>query len=220
MLAKVIAVMQRWYDVGFDTDVRMIPYRNERSPRKHRTLDQSQVVRAALALLDEEGMDELTMRRLGERLGVKAPSLYRHVRDKADLLILLADEISGEIPLPRGVGEWRVQLTEMAWNVRRGLAAHRDAARSREHPARRIPAAAPHRGGARILPSAGLGRSDAVRAAHLCNNFVTEFAGDEARFAAMAAIPAGAKKMFAEARGYFRQCPPRSIRMSSSWPMN
>ena len=46
----------------------MIPYRNDSSARKRRTLDQTQVVRAALALLDEEGMDELTMRRLADRL--------------------------------------------------------------------------------------------------------------------------------------------------------
>jgi hypothetical protein len=110
-------------------------------------------------------------------------------------LILLADEISGETPLPHGAGEWRVQRTEMAWNVRRGLAAHRDAARvlASTPPAglrrlRHIEAAL------RIFRSAGLGRRDAVRNAHVCNNFVTEFAADEARFAAMAATSGGRKK--------------------------
>src|SRR5262245_22734373 len=106
----------------------MVPFRKTER-RKQRTLDQGQVVRAALVLLDELGLDELTMRRLAERLGVRAASLYRHVRNKDELLTLLGDEISAEIPLTRAVGSWRDRLTEMAWNVRRGLLAHRDAAR-------------------------------------------------------------------------------------------
>src|SRR5499427_8577593 len=106
-----------------------VPFYKSQPRRKRRTLDQAQVVRAALALLDEVGLDELTMRRLAERLNVKAASLYRHVRNKEELLALLGDEISGEIPFPRETGNWRSQLVEAAWNVRRGLLAHRDAAR-------------------------------------------------------------------------------------------
>src|SRR5258706_15464399 len=106
----------------------LVPYRDARRA-KRQPLDREQVVRAALLLLDEVGLDELTMRRLAERLGVKAASLYRHVRNKDELLALLGDEISSEIPFARAAGSWRNQLTEMAWNVRRGLLAHRDAAR-------------------------------------------------------------------------------------------
>src|SRR5215471_13622158 len=99
--------------------MKMVPFRKAER-RKQRTLDQGQVVRAALVLLDEVGLDELTMRRLAERLGVKAASLYRHVRNKDELLALLGDEISAEIPLPRSSGTWREQLTQSAWNVRKG----------------------------------------------------------------------------------------------------
>src|SRR5690349_4034731 len=94
-----------------------------------RRLDREQVVTAALALPDEVGLDDLTRRRLPERLGVKAASLYRHVRDKSELLALLGDEISGEIPLTPASGTWEEQLHRIAWNVRRGLLAHRDAPR-------------------------------------------------------------------------------------------
>src|SRR5262252_3977146 len=107
----------------------MVPFRKREARQKRQTLDQAQVVRAALALLDQVGLDELTMRRLAGSLDVKAAALYRHVRSKDELLALLGDEISAEIPLPRAVGSWRRQLTESAWNVRRGLRAHRDAAR-------------------------------------------------------------------------------------------
>src|SRR5215831_3256826 len=107
----------------------IVPFRKAERARKRRTLDQAQIVRAALALLDEVGLDELTMRRLADRLGVKAASLYRHVHDKDELLALLADEISGEIPIVEPHGSWKNQLAEMARNARHGLLAHRDGAR-------------------------------------------------------------------------------------------
>src|SRR5262245_58049759 len=105
----------------------IIPYKKSERRRKRQPLDQQQVVRAALGLMDEVGLDELTMRRLADRLGVKAASLYRHVRNKDELLVLLGDEISGEIPLVRPLGTWQEQLTKIAWNVRHGLLTHRDA---------------------------------------------------------------------------------------------
>lgn len=184
----------------------IVPYAPAPRRPKRRPLDQTQVVRAGLTLLDEVGLDELTMRRLAERLGVKAASLYRHVRNKDELLVLLADEISGDIPLVSASGPWRDQLMAMAWNVRRGLLAHRDGAR--------LLAATPPVGPRRlrhiesllrILRSAGLSRRDAARAAYHCNNFVTEFVADEARFAAFASAPASSRrKVFAEACRHFQ----------------
>lgn len=184
----------------------IVPYRSAER-RKRRPLDQAAIVAAALALLDEAGLDELTMRRLAERLGVKAASLYRHVRDKDELLALLADEISGQIPLVRGTGGWREQLTEAAWNVRRGLRAHRDAARV----VAMTPPAGPRRlrhieSILKILRDAGFSRRDAAHAAYHCNNFVTEFVADEARFDAFAPR-AGRKKLFAQARAHFKSLP-------------
>jgi TetR/AcrR family tetracycline transcriptional repressor len=187
----------------------IVPYRHSERRRKRRPLDQSQVVRAALALLDEVGLDELTMRRLAERLGVKAASLYRHVRDKDELLVLLGDEISGKIPLVSPSGTWREQLTEMAWNVRRGLLVHRDAAR--------LLAVTPPFGPRRlrhiesvlkVLRLAGLSGRDAARAAYHCNNFVTEFVADEGRFTAFADAPGSSRKrVFAQAQKHFKALP-------------
>jgi TetR/AcrR family tetracycline transcriptional repressor len=183
----------------------IVPYRR-RDPRRRRSLDQAQVVGAALALLDEVGLDGLTMRRLAERLGVKAASLYKHVRNKDELLVLLGDEISGRIPLAEPSGSWRERLTKIAWNVRRGLLAHRDAARVLAYTAPFGPRRLRHiESVLRVLRDAGLSPRDAARAAYHCNNFVTEFAADEARFAAFAG--AGARKVFAEARRHFKTLP-------------
>ena len=167
------------------------------------------MVSAALALLDEVGMDELTMRRLAEKLGVKAASLYRHVRSKGELLVLLGDEISGQIPFVQASGTWRHQLEEMAWNVRRGLLAHRDAAR--------VLAATPPFGPRRLrhieallrtLRASGMSSPNAVRAAYHCNNFVTEFVADEIRITAMVAEPRGKRRAaFDEVRKHFKALP-------------
>ena len=193
---------------GF-ADMTMVPFRKTERRRKRQPLDQAQVVRAALGLLDEVGLDELTMRRLAERLGVKAASLYRHVRNKDELLALLGDEISGEIPFARAAGSWRNQLTEMAWNVRRGLLAHRDAARVLAN----TPPVGPRRlkhieAVLHALRAAGLKDRDAARAAYHLNNVVTEFAADEARFAAYVSSPGSSRrKILAEARRQFQSLP-------------
>jgi len=188
--------------------MKLVPFR-KRQPRRRRTLNQAVVVQAAIALLDEIGLDELTMRRLAERLGVKAASLYRHVRNKEELLALLGDEITSEIPLPRTTGTWQEQLVDAGWNVRRGLLAHRDAAR--------VLASTPPAGTERlrhieavlrILRSAGLSDRDAARAAYHLNNFVTEFAADEARLAAFVAQPGMTRrKLLAEMRRQFKSLP-------------
>jgi TetR/AcrR family tetracycline transcriptional repressor len=184
----------------------LIPYRES---QRQKRLDREQVVRAALALLDEVGLDELTMRRLAERLGIQAASLYRHVRDKDELLALLADEITGEIPIVEARGSWKDQLLEMGRNTRRGLLAHRDGARLLASTApfglkrlRHIEAVL------RSLRSAGLTRRDAARTAHHLNNLVTEFVADEGRFDQQAAaLGMSRRKMLADARKYFSALP-------------
>jgi AcrR family transcriptional regulator len=67
------------------------PIGTVRSPRLH------EIVAAALAILDEEGPDALTMRRLAEDLGMRAPSLYKHVRDKGALQAALIEDIFFEL---------------------------------------------------------------------------------------------------------------------------
>ena len=63
-------------------------------------LNRERVVRAAVALADEAGLEALSMRRLGQRLGVEAMSLYNHVANKDDLLDGMIDVVFSEIDLP------------------------------------------------------------------------------------------------------------------------
>jgi TetR/AcrR family tetracycline transcriptional repressor len=187
----------------------IVPYRQIKAHPKRRRLDQPQVVRAALGLLDDVGLDALTMRRLSERLGIKAASLYRHVRNKQDLLQLLAEEINGEIPVVVSTGPWQAQVREMAKRVRKGLLAHRDAAQLLAVTMPFGPRRLRHiESLLRILRAAGLSGPDATRAAYHFNNLVTEFVADESRFASMVgSIPSSRRKMYAQVRKVFKSLP-------------
>lgn len=154
----------------------------ERGERGERgALDRDRVVQVALELLDEVGLDGLSMRRLAERLGVTAASLYWYVRDKSELLDLLADAISAETPPPDPGLSWRAQLEASARALRQIVRAHRDSAR--------ILAGTTPTGPNRlrlidallgILRSAGFSPADTADAAYISNVYVIGFLLDEA----------------------------------------
>lgn len=85
-----------------------------RAPR----IDRSQVLSAALALADRQGLEALTMAKVAERLGVTPMALYRHVANKADLLDGVVELLLTEFPLPPPARSWQDQLRAMAANIR------------------------------------------------------------------------------------------------------
>ncbi|MEV0380352.1 TetR/AcrR family transcriptional regulator [Nonomuraea sp. NPDC050643] len=91
--------------------------------REQPALTREHIVTEAVRLLDEEGADNLSMRRLGSRLGAGATSLYRHVASKDELLELALDEVYGELPLP-DAGEWRATVREVAHALRAAILRH------------------------------------------------------------------------------------------------
>jgi AcrR family transcriptional regulator len=82
------------------------------------------VLRAALALADRGGIESLSMRKLGHKLGVEAMSLYNHVRNKEDMLDGMVDVVFGEIDLPPSGADWRTAMRKRAISVRQGLLRH------------------------------------------------------------------------------------------------
>jgi AcrR family transcriptional regulator len=89
------------------------------------------LIEAGLKLLDEVGLDGLTVRRLAAELGVQSPALYWHIRTKQELLDGMANAIilrAGMGP-PRPGETWQEWLTRRAWAYRRSLLASRDGAR-------------------------------------------------------------------------------------------
>jgi AcrR family transcriptional regulator len=83
-----------------------------------------------MRVLDREGMDGLSMRKVGEELGTGAASLYWHVRNKEELLQLLFERVTEEVQLPEpDPARWQEQLKDVARQSRQVLSRHRDVAR-------------------------------------------------------------------------------------------
>jgi len=96
-------------------------------------LNRERVLDEAQRLVDDEGLDKLSVRSLATRLNVQAPTLYWHVKSKAELLDALADAIMDEAiaatPQPEDDGDGRVWLLEALGALRSALLSHRDGAR-------------------------------------------------------------------------------------------
>jgi AcrR family transcriptional regulator len=93
-------------------------------------LSREAIIDAALAVMDREGVDGLSMRKVGEALGTGAASLYWHVRNKEELLQLVFERVSASLPLPvPDPSRWQHQVKDVARRMRRLFAEHRDFAR-------------------------------------------------------------------------------------------
>jgi AcrR family transcriptional regulator len=88
-------------------------------------LTRKRIIEAAVELADEQGIEALSMRKLGHALGVEAMSLYNHVGGKDDILDGMVDGLFAEIgvPLPNG-GDWKSAVTETATRAKDVFAAH------------------------------------------------------------------------------------------------
>jgi AcrR family transcriptional regulator len=99
--------------------------RKERAEPERTPLSREQIVAAAIRIGDSEGLDALSMRRLGQELESGATSLYWHVRNKDELLDLVLDEIIGEVQAEtKAADSWREQLAEIGRALRRVLLRH------------------------------------------------------------------------------------------------
>ncbi|MGW7519793.1 TetR/AcrR family transcriptional regulator [Streptomyces sp. NPDC054796] len=95
-------------------------------------LDRARTLQTALDLLNESGLDTLTMRRLADAVGAQAGALYRYFATKQDLLTAMAERMVegvGAAAGPTGDGDWSEGVAHMARALRAALLAHRDGAR-------------------------------------------------------------------------------------------
>ncbi|NUP00942.1 MAG: TetR/AcrR family transcriptional regulator [Nonomuraea sp.] len=108
------------------------PWRKSRKPAQiRRQLSQDLIVETGLRVLDAEGLDALSMRRVAQELDTGPASLYAHVANKDELLELVYDRVLGEIELPeRDPARWKEQLRAYAMEVYRVLNKHADVARA------------------------------------------------------------------------------------------
>jgi TetR/AcrR family tetracycline transcriptional repressor len=108
--------------------------RNRRPPGRPRdgTLTRERVLEEALALMDREGLEAVTMRRLADHLRVTPMALYNHVRSKKDLLGSIAEHLTAQIDFVCDESDWRERVRTCFRRLREACLAHPDAVRLME----------------------------------------------------------------------------------------
>jgi AcrR family transcriptional regulator len=96
-----------------------------------RVLNRAAIADAAMAILEREGLDALTMRRVAAALGTGPASLYAHVDDKEDLISVCVDRAVAEVEMPEpDPAHWQEQVKAYARSMRAVLVRHRNLARA------------------------------------------------------------------------------------------
>ena len=94
------------------------------STKRHLPLSRARVLRAGVTFADKHGIGLLSMRKLGQALGVEAMSLYNHVANKDELLDGMVDLVFAEIELPAAGAEWKIAMRQRAVSARKALSRH------------------------------------------------------------------------------------------------
>lgn len=150
------------------------------TPAARVPLNRERVLRAAVSLADERGIDALTMRALGEQLGVEAMSLYYHVGNKEQLLDGMVDLVYGEIEQPSGELDWQTALRRVAISARQAVSRHRWAIILMETRTRPGPANLRHHDSViGCLRGAGFSIKQAIHAFSVLDSYVYGFALQE-----------------------------------------
>lgn len=144
-------------------------------------LNRERVLQAALAYADEHGLGSLSMRKLGDALGVEAMSLYNHVSNKVELLDGMVDLVFSEIGLPpRGTG-WKTAMRQRAISARKVLSHRRWAIGLMESRSSPGPATLHHDEAVlRCLREAGFSIEMAAHAFSVLDSYIYGFALHEA----------------------------------------
>lgn len=142
-----------------------------------RGLTRDEIAKAALELVDREGVDALSMRRLAAELGIGTMTIYGYFRSKAELLDHAVDRAARDYDLSAGEGPWRPRLRELMETVWSSLAEHPSAVQIRSSEPILSPGALRAcEAGMTILRDAGLDPSEAAAAWRLLFTYVFGFA--------------------------------------------
>lgn len=189
------------------------PRRRAKQRRQKPRLTAEAIVDAALRVIDAEGVDALSMRRVADDLGTGPASLYQHVADKEELLDLVFDRVVGEIPVPGppDPARWQEQIKDLARDMAAVFRRHRDVARIA---IARVPTGeqALERSNAilGVLLAGGIDDQTAAFAIDLISLFVVATSYEQAVWAARAEGdgPPDVTAFAVELRAYFERLPP------------
>jgi AcrR family transcriptional regulator len=166
----------------------------EPSAHRRAPLNRERVLRAAIALADQGGVESLSMRKLAKELGVEAMSLYNHVANKDDILDGLVDLVFREIEPPAADVDWKTAMRGRAISTREALRRHPWAiglmeARSRPGPAN----LQAHEAVLGCLRRAGFSLAMTVHAYSVQDSYIYGFALQEKALPAFDTPDAGAR---------------------------
>jgi AcrR family transcriptional regulator len=172
--------------------------------RPRAALSRDRVLAAAVALADEIGIEALSMRKLGQSLGVEAMSLYNHVAGKDALLDGMIDAVFAEIALPTPDVGWRAAMRQRAISVRAALRRHRWAISLMQSRTAPGPSTLAHHDAViGVLRAAGFTVAQTAHAFSALDSYIYGFALQEH------ALPFEGPEQTAEvAQGIFEQLPP------------
>ena len=198
------------------------PTRTETKARE--PLTRERVIEAALRVMDEEGLEAVSMRRVAREVGVEAMSLYHHVEDKEDLLDGICECVMTDFRFPEPVDDWAENCRRGAREWRRLLRQHPGVMRlfaEERGPVRSIDSMRPMEYALRILRGAGLSDRDTAQAFHAFGGYIQGFVmmelgsiaggSDEAHVKAHAELAAALPDDFATLQAvgpYFAECDP------------
>ncbi|WNB93892.1 TetR/AcrR family transcriptional regulator C-terminal domain-containing protein [Bacillus sp. NEB1478] len=145
-------------------------------------IDKEHIIQAALKLLNQSGIHSLSMRKLADQLGIKASSIYWHVKNKSELLQLLAERITEKISYPGEPFTWDKGLKVIANNYLEVLLSYRDSAEIMMI----TPPFTPNRLSLiefvySLFIKAGIPKEEIQSAASLFNNYILSFVMDEVK---------------------------------------
>jgi AcrR family transcriptional regulator len=99
--------------------------RTTRRAQRREPLTRERVLQAAIKLADQGGLESLSMRKLGQELGVEAMALYYHFKNKDEVLDNMIDLVFSEIDLPPSGADWKTAMRQRAISAREVLSRHR-----------------------------------------------------------------------------------------------
>lgn len=142
-------------------------------------LTRGRIAAAAVGVMDREGPDALSMRHIGDELGVSAMSLYNHVEDRDDLILAMIDEVMAEFELPvSDVEGWEERVRLLARSYRDVLLAHPGVMQlftEVQRPSTSIESLRPIEIALVTLRSTGLSEADAVEAYRMFGGYIMGF---------------------------------------------
>ena len=190
--------------------------------RTREPLSRDRVIEAALRLMDHEGLEAVTMRRVAREVGVEAMSLYHHVEDKDDLLDGICEQVMAEFRIPERTGDWAENCRRAARAWRRLLKDHPNVMRlfaEQRGPTRSVDSMRPMEFALALIREAGISDRDTAQAFHAFGGYIQGFVmmelgsiaggSDEAQLKMQAQVASELPKDFPTLRDvlpYFAEC--------------